>query len=71
MPFFTISADGQADTATQKQILGTSIELWYAPVPGYSDTAAWENMQKVLLDMKLYNTPIDLTKAFSNEFLPK
>jgi len=61
----------QADAATQKQILGTSIELWRAPVIGYSDPTAWENMQKVLLDMKLYAAAVDLTKAFSNEFLPK
>lgn len=61
----------QADPDTQSQILGTSIELWRAPVLGYSDPAAWENMQKVLLDMKLYPTAIDLTKAYSNEFLPK
>jgi len=61
----------QADAATQKQILGTSIELWRAPVLGVSDLAAWENTQKVLLDMKLYTTALDLTKAFSNEFLPK
>ncbi len=61
----------QADAATQKQILGTSIELWRAPVLGVSDLAAWENTQKVLLDMKLYPTALDLTKAFSNEFLPK
>jgi NitT/TauT family transport system substrate-binding protein len=62
---------GQTDAATQKQILGTSIELWYAPVLGVSDPAAWENMQKVLLEMKLYPTALDLSKAFSNEFLPK
>jgi NitT/TauT family transport system substrate-binding protein len=62
---------GQTDATTQKQILGTSIELWHAPVLGVSDPAAWENMQKVLLDMKLYTTTLDLTKAFSNEFLPK
>jgi NitT/TauT family transport system substrate-binding protein len=61
----------QADAVTQKQILGTSIELWRAPVIGYSDPAAWENMQKVLLEMKLYAAALDLTKAFSNEFLPK
>jgi NitT/TauT family transport system substrate-binding protein len=62
---------GQTDPATQKQILGTSIQLWYAPVLGVSDPAAWENMQKVLLDMKLYTSALDLSKAFSNEFLPK
>jgi NitT/TauT family transport system substrate-binding protein len=60
-----------ADVTTQKKILGTSIELWRAPVPGHSDPAAWENMQKVLLEMKLFPSALDLTKAYSNEFLPK
>lgn len=60
----------QADPLVQKQVLGTSIEQWRAPVLGKSDPAAWENMQKVLLDMKLYTTAVDLTKAFTNDFLP-
>ncbi len=59
----------QADPIVQKQILGTSIELWRAPVLGQSDATAWENMQKVLLDMKLYTDPLDLKKAFTNEFI--
>jgi len=62
---------GQTDETTQKQILGTSIELWRAPVPGYSDPAGWNNMQKILMEMKMYPTTLDLTKAFTNDFLPK
>jgi len=60
----------QADPLVQKQVLGTSIEQWRAPVLGKSDPVAWENMQKVLLEMKLYTTALDLTKAFTNDFLP-
>jgi NitT/TauT family transport system substrate-binding protein len=60
----------QADALVQKQVLGTSIEQWRGPVLGKSDPAAWENMQKVLLEMKLYTTPLDLSKAFTNDFLP-
>jgi len=60
----------QADPLVQKQVLGTSIEQWRATVPGKSDPAAWENMQKVLLNMKLYTDALDLTKAFTNDFLP-
>lgn len=60
----------QADPLVQKQVLGTSIEQWRAPVLGKSDPAAWENMQKVLLDMKMYPTAVDLSKAFTNDFLP-
>ena len=60
----------QADPLVQKQVLGTSIEQWRATVPGKSDPAAWENMQKVLLNMKLYTDALDLKKAFTNDFLP-
>jgi NitT/TauT family transport system substrate-binding protein len=61
----------QVDPTTQKQVLATSIQLWKAPVIGVSDPAAWDNMQKVLLDMKLYTTALDVSKAFTNAFLPK
>ena len=61
----------QADTAVQKQILGTSIELWRAAQLGYSDPKSWTNMQQVLLNMGLYTKPLDVSKAYSNDFLPK
>ncbi len=61
----------KSDPGVQKQVLGTSVEEWRAAVPGNSELAAWENMQKVLLDMQLYTEPVDLSKAFTNEFLPK
>ncbi|MFZ2098208.1 MAG: ABC transporter substrate-binding protein [Anaerolineales bacterium] len=60
----------QADQAVQKQVLTTSIEFWKAEVLGYSDPAAWQNTQQVLLDMGLLTKPMDVTKAFSNDFLP-
>ncbi|HEX7620742.1 MAG TPA: ABC transporter substrate-binding protein [Anaerolineales bacterium] len=60
----------QADTAVQKQVLATSIDLWKAARLGESNPAAWENMQTVLLDMGLLTQPLDLTKAFTNQFLP-
>lgn len=61
----------QADPLVQKQVLGTSIEQWRAPTLGMSDPAAWENMQKVLMEMKMYTDPLDLTKAFTNDYLPQ
>jgi len=60
----------QADTAVQKQVLATTIELWKADRLGYSDPKAWENMQAVLLDMGLLTQSLDLSKAFTNEFVP-
>ena len=59
-----------ADDPVQQQVLATSIELWRAAHLGYSDPAAWENMQTVLLDMGLLTGPLDLSKAFTNEFVP-
>ncbi|NCP86670.1 MAG: myristoyl transferase [Anaerolineae bacterium CG_4_9_14_3_um_filter_57_17] len=60
----------QVDPLVQKQVLGTSVEMWRAPRLGYSDPAAWENMQKVLMDMGSYATPLDLNAAFTNQFIP-
>ena len=60
----------QADTTVQKQVLSTSIDLWKADQLGKSNPAAWENMQSVLLEMGLLTTPLDLSKAFTNQFLP-
>ena len=58
------------DDLVQQQVLATSIPLWALDPPGYSDPAAWENMQELLLDMGLLTQPLDLSKAFTNDFLP-
>jgi NitT/TauT family transport system substrate-binding protein len=60
----------QADPAQQKEKLAISISEWQRDPLGYSNPKAWENMQKVLLDMGLVKQPLDLSKAYSNEFLP-
>ncbi len=61
----------QADEAIQKEILATSITFWQADQLGVSDISAWENMQAVLLDMGLLAQPLDLSKAFTNEFISR
>jgi len=58
-----------ADEATQKKILATTIALWQTDNLGLSDPQAWQNMQNVLLDMGLYSAPLDLSKAFTNDFI--
>lgn len=58
------------DAEVQRQVLEISIEQWRAERLGYSDPQAWENMQDVLLDMGLIAEPQDLSKAFTNEFIP-
>ena len=58
------------DKDVQMQILNTSIEFWKAEQIGYSDPQAWENMNDLLVKMELIPSPVDLTKAFTNEFIP-
>ena len=58
------------DADVQNEVLATSIEQWKAERLGYSDPQAWENMQSVLLDMGLITEALDLSKAFTNEFVP-
>jgi NitT/TauT family transport system substrate-binding protein len=38
---------------------------------GYSNKAGWEAMQRALIDMKLMESPIDVTKVFTNEYLSR
>jgi len=61
----------QADKTAQMRVLETSLELYRADPPGYSDPSAWENMQTILLEMGLITQPLELEKAYSNDFLPK
>ena len=60
----------KADTAVQKKVLAASVDMWKMQKPGYTEPVAWENMQKVLLDMGMLQAPLDLSKAYSNSFLP-
>lgn len=60
----------KSDEKVQKQVLAASIELWKTDKPGYTDPQAWDNMQKVLLDMGLMKKSLDLTSAYRNDLLP-
>jgi NitT/TauT family transport system substrate-binding protein len=53
-----------------KKVLTESTGFWQAEKLGYSDMEAWENMHDILLEMGLLEKQVDVTKAFSNEFLP-
>ena len=57
--------------SVQKKVLDTSMNLYQKEPLGYSDPKAWENMQNVLLKMNLINTPEDLPKMYSNDFIMK
>lgn len=60
----------QADSGVQRQVLEASLGFWRADPLGYSDPEAWENMQAVLLDMGLLERPMDISLAYTNQFLP-
>lgn len=59
----------QADQAIQREVLDASIAFWEAEQLGYSPPQAWENMQAILLDMGLLTQPLELNKAYTNEFI--
>ncbi len=54
----------------QRQVLAESIPFWITDITGRSDPSAWENMQTVLIEMGLMDTPVALEGAYTNEFLP-
>jgi len=60
----------QADQQVQRQILAESMAFWRAERLGYSDPQAWENMQKTLLAMGLLSQPLELSEAYTNQFIP-
>ncbi len=61
----------QADQETQKAVLAASIEMYQTDPLGWSDPQSWTNMQEVLLSMGLIPQPLDLGKAYTNDFLPE
>jgi len=60
----------KSNESTQKEILSRSIALWKTDRPGYSNPQAWQNMQNTLLKMGLLKQPLDVNKAFTNQFIP-
>ena len=58
-----------SDKQVQMAILQRSIQSWNSDMMGASDQTSWQNMQQVLLDMGLLTNPVDLNKAFTNDFI--
>lgn len=59
----------KADRSTQMEVLRRSLELWKSDTPGRSDPRAWANMQDTLLRMGLLQERLDLSRAFSNDYI--
>jgi len=60
----------QADETVQKQVLASSIELWQGKSLGSSDPIAWSNMLSILKRMGMVQDDMNVTRAFTNDFLP-
>ena len=61
---------GQQENKLFQKVLAATIDMWKAPHLGMSDPAAWTTMQQTLLDAKLLTTAQDLSKTYTNEFVP-
>lgn len=60
----------EADQTIQRRVLDQSLEFWRADHLGVSEPAAWENMQRVLLEMGSMTQSINISEAFTNQFVP-
>ncbi len=62
-------AGGMSAPTTQAVLKGT-IELWKSPHLGYVDPANWDASYKFMRDAGFIKTEFDLTKAYTNKFVP-
>jgi putative riboflavin transport system substrate-binding protein len=70
---YTISkkyVENLTDDTVEQKVLAATIDMWKAPHLGLSDPAAWDTMQRTLLETKLLSQAQDLTKTYTNEFVP-
>ena len=54
----------------QEDLLGNEW-MWQVDPLGFSDPASWQNMQDLLPQMDLLTEGLNLTMAFTNEFIPE
>jgi hypothetical protein len=45
------------------------MDLWQIEQPGVSSESGWTNMQQLLLDIGMLSAPIELEKAYTNDFV--
>ncbi|MBC8171314.1 MAG: ABC transporter substrate-binding protein [Anaerolineae bacterium] len=66
----TLEASFGADDLVQFEVLLATIDLWDTDQLGITDEANWQLTQDVLIQLDVIAEPIDLTLAFTNEFVP-
>ncbi len=59
-----------ANQKVQKEILRLSIDEWKTDRLGMSDPQAWQNMDDTLLKMGSITKPLDVSKMYTNDFVP-
>ena len=60
----------EPDDAVQMEVLTASIEFWKAERLGEANPEAWENMKTVLVDLGQVSESLDVSLAYTNEFIP-
>lgn len=56
--------------AVQRAVLEATLPFWQGKPLGWSDPAAWEATVKAMQEAGLLSGPVEVEKAFTNEFLP-
>jgi len=60
---------GGDNLATSKAILQASLPLWKNTRLGETRLADWQAMEQFMREAKFINAPVDVTKAFTNDFI--
>lgn len=66
-----LSEQFSADELLQMEVLMATIELWEADRLGYSDADSWQVTEDTLIQMGQLSEGIDLSSAFTNDFVPE
>lgn len=68
--FADLSSQFPPEDLIQLQVLLATIDLWQADVLGMTDSASWETTRDLLVEMGSLEIDVDLTSAYTNDFLP-
>jgi NitT/TauT family transport system substrate-binding protein len=66
----------RGDTQLQRKVLQATLDYWQSDVTakqglGYTDADSWQATYKFLRDSNLLKTDVDVSKAYTNEFITK
>ena len=61
---------GGTNLKTTDAVLRATIDLWKSPHLGYADPASWAASYKFMKDAGFIKTDFDVTKAYTNKFVP-